>query len=183
MTLAACSAGWQQAGGPYDDPILNLSVDVPQGWYQIGAPRGSIVLTKNGVSIEAMTVSRALLADKLVNTSKRYQAGMSAADAMAVDIDDHKFAPGVNDFQVVERGDATVDGRPCYHYTYTYVQESGEPQTAKNYGCVIDPCIYHFHFSAPSQKWFPESLPDFDALVASTRFHIPEHNASDAPEE
>lgn len=173
LTLSGCAGGWQQAGGPYNDPVLNLEIDIPQGWYQIGAPRGSIVLTKNGVSIEAITVSRDLLNQKLPNTSKRFQAGMSPVDATDVDLSNHQFAPGITGFQEVERGTVTLDGHPCYHYTYTYIETSGEPQRVKDYGCIIDPTIYHFHFSAASQKWFPQSLPTFDALVNSVRFRIP----------
>jgi len=173
VVLSGCSAGWQQAGGPYSDPVLDLDVDVPQGWYQIAAPRGSIVLTKNGVSIDTITVSRDLLDQTLPNTSQRFQASMSPARATDVDVSNHQFAPGITGFQEVGRGAATIDGRPCYHYTYTYIETSGEPRTVKDYGCIIDPCIYHFHYTAPSQKWFQESLPTFDAFVSSTRFHIP----------
>jgi hypothetical protein len=86
-----------------------------------------------------------------------------------VDISNHEVAPGIDGFKVLDRGTATIDGHACYHYTYSYLESFGQPRMVKDYGCIVAPYIYRFHYTAPAQTWFPQFLPTFDALVASAR--------------
>jgi len=132
-------------------------------------PNGAIALTKNGVDIDAITVSRASLDERLPNTRKRFQAEMSPEEAAEVDISNRQFAPGIDGFELLDRGTAVIDGRACYHYTYSYRQGFGRLRKVKDYGCVVAPVVYRFHFSAPSEQTFPELLPAFEALGASAR--------------
>ena len=172
LALCACSgsSSVQPTSGSVPVEGLGVQVDTPAGWYRLaGAPNGSIVLTKNGIEIESITVSRFPLGQKLPNSSKQFADGMSPDAAADVDISNHEFAPGINGFEVLDRGTAVIDGRDCYYYSYSYLASFGQSQNAKNYGCIVAPYVYRFHYSAPAQKWFPESLPAFDALVKSAR--------------
>jgi len=169
--LTGCASAWKPASGPYEDPNLGVSVDVPQGWYRVGGvPRASIILTKNGISLQAITIGRFDLDRKLPNTPARFVAGMSTEAAAQVDISNHQFAPGVEGFKLLDRGSADVDGEACYRYDYLYLDTSGQPRKVRNIGCIVSPYVYRFHYVAPAEKWFGESLPSFEAFVASVRF-------------
>ena len=169
--VAGCSSAWKPAGGPYGDAGLALAVDVPEGWYRVaGAPRSSIILTKDGISLQTITVGRFDLDRKLPNSSQRFLSGMTPEEAADVDISNHQFAPGIDGFKLLERGSVVVDGNECYQYLYLYLETSGRPRKVKDVGCIIAPHIYRFHFTAPAEKWFGESLAAFDRFVASARF-------------
>ena len=169
--LVGCAGAWQSGGGPAPSADIGVEVDVPAGWYRIAdAPLGAIIMTKNGISIETITVSRSGLDQKLPNSSKRFQDGMSPSAAADVDISNHEFAPGLDGFEVLDRGEATVDGHACYQYSYKYLESFGQPRKVKDYGCIVAAYIYRFHYTAPAQKWFDEFLSTFDAAVASARF-------------
>jgi hypothetical protein len=170
VALSACSSSVQPTTGSVSVEGPGVQVSTPAGWYRLaGVPNGAIVLTKNGIEIESITVSRSTLGDKLPNTSKRFQEGMTPDAAAAVDISNHEFAPGINGFEVLDRGTAVVDGHDCYQYSYTYLESFGQPRNVKDYGCIVAPYLYRFHYTAPAQKWFPEFLPIFDTLVNSAR--------------
>jgi len=174
LVFGGCASAWQSGGGPVPEADIGVSVEVPTGWYQItDTPLGAIAMTKNGISIETITVSRSQLEQKLPNSSKRFQAGMSPGEAADVDISNHEFAPGIDGFEVIDRGVATIDGHPCYHYSYKYLESFGQPRNVKDYGCVITPYIYRFHYTAPAQKWFPQLLPAFESVVSSAKFSSP----------
>jgi hypothetical protein len=170
LVLSACASSVQPTNGASLAVGLGVQVDTPAGWYRLaGAPNGAIVLTKNGIEIESITVSRFALNQSLPNTPKRFRDGMPPDAAADVDISNHQFARGIDGFQVLDRGTAVIDGHPCYHYSYSYLESFGQPRNVKNYGCVVAPFVYRFHYSAPSPKWFAEFLPTFESLVASAR--------------
>jgi len=170
LVLGACASSVQPTAGSVPIEGLGVHVDTPAGWYRLaGAPNGSIVLTKNGINIESITVSRFPLGQKLPNSPKRFVDGMSPDAAADVDISNHEFASGIEGFEVLDRGTAVIDGHDCYQYSYTYLESFGQPRKVKNYGCIVAPYVYRFHYVAPAEKWFPEFLPTFDALVRSAR--------------
>jgi hypothetical protein len=171
VSLVACGSAVQPTTGTYSNDTLGIQIETPEGWYRlVDAPRGSIILTKNGISLETITVGRFELDEKLANSSKRFQAGMTAAEACDVDIDNHQFAPGLNGFKLLDRGTATIDGRDCYQYSYSYLETSGQPRAVKDYGCIVGTGLYRFHYTAPADQWFPKFLPTFDQFVASAQF-------------
>jgi hypothetical protein len=174
VVFGGCASAWQSGSGPVPEAAIGVSVDVPPGWYQIAdAPLAAIAMTKNGISIETITVSRSQLDQKLPNSPQRFQAGMSPSEAADVDISNHEFAPGIDGFEVIDRGVATVDGQPCYYYSYKYLESFGQPRNVKDYGCILAPYLYRFHYTAPAQKWFAELLPAFEAVVSSAKFASP----------
>lgn len=174
FVIFGCASAWQSASGPIPDADIGVQVAVPTGWYRIvDAPLGAIAMTKNGISIETITVSRSPLGQKLPNSPTRFEAGMSPSEATDVDISDHEFAPGIDGFEVIDRGVATIDGHACYQYSYTYLESFGQPRNVKDYGCIIAPYIYRFHYTAPAQKWFAELMPAFESVVSSATFTSP----------
>jgi hypothetical protein len=171
ISLVGCASAVQPTTGAYSNDTLGVQIETPEGWYQlVDAPRGSIILTKNGISLETITVGRFDLGEKLANSSKRFEAGMTAAEACDVDIDNHQFAPGIDGFKLLNRGTAVVGGHDCYQYSYSYMETSGQPRAVKDYGCIVGTSLYRFHYTAPADQWFPKFLPTFDQFVASARF-------------
>lgn len=142
VLVSACASAWQPGSSSTAsvDYGAGVQVNTPVGWYRIDdVSPYAIVLTKNGISIETITVMRAPLGRRLPNSPKRFEDGMTPEAASDVDISNHEFAPGIDGFNVLDRGTATVDGHACYHYT------------------------------APAETRFPQFLPTFDALVAAAR--------------
>ena len=170
VLMAGC-AGWQDSSGPFTDAGLGIEISIPEGWLRIAAaPRDSIILTSNGVQIEAITIQRVPVDRRLPNSRLRFQADMTPPQAADVAIDNRKFAPGITDFQLVSRGSARVDGHDCFRLSYTFRAGFGRTRQVANYGCILGPWLYRFNFSAPSVSFFPEFLPVFEAIVDSARF-------------
>jgi len=168
-STAACSSGWTESGGQFDSVGLGIEIEIPPQWQRIrSAPRDSIILTLNGISLEAITVSRWEVDQKLPGSKMRFRRYMQPHEAAAVEIDRRKFS--VDDFQLVGEQPATVGDRPCYRVAFEYRARSRQQRKAVTYGCLKDEWVYRLHYDAPSESHFPRYLPAFESVVASARF-------------
>jgi len=69
--IAGCVTGpWSQVGGLFNSTPLNFSVDLPQGWMKSNASKDLLLITRDGMLLQRIGVSRLDINKELQNTKK-----------------------------------------------------------------------------------------------------------------
>ena len=73
--IVGCAA-WSKVGGLYSNTSALYQVDLPWGWMRYGGK--DLLITRDGVFLEDITIKRTNVNEKLAHTKKKYLKGMLA---------------------------------------------------------------------------------------------------------
>lgn len=168
LLLAGCSV-WVMVDGKYSRTSENYEVELPAGWRRHIQTWDGLRMTKDGLTLQRLTIARLPINRELPHTKKKLARGMLPEEAAEVVVDNIRSNPNIVDQQIEEDVPAKVGGYPGYKLVYTYRTRDGLKKKAIDYGVLVGNWHYHLHFEAPARYYFVKDQGDFEKLKDSFR--------------
>ena len=135
------------------------------GWMQHGRTP-YFLMTKDGIALQYIGVSRAEMNGKLEHTKKRFLFGMSPSEISEVDLDDIRSREQVGKFILNSQEPRSIAGHSGYQFFYEYVTREGLRVLGQHVGFAHEDRVYRIQFEAAAQHYFKAYQPDFEAFLS-----------------
>jgi hypothetical protein len=182
LFISACvgrQAQWTPAGSQTALSSDQLEVDWPQGWMilrpaekdEAAAKEGLLLIgTRDGISLQAVSLSKRALEAEFKHTQKKLAAGMLPQEAAEIILDDFRANPEIVDLKIVGNGPATIAGSPGFKLSLIYRSKSGLLRQTVRYGCLDKGILVSLSYNAPKQYYFSHDLATFEQMINSLRW-------------
>jgi hypothetical protein len=169
---------WWRVDGPYEKDTY--AVTLPRGW-MMPSRVPFLLLTKDGVFLQNITISRSNIAASLENTKKKFSAGMLPQEAAEVFLDDAAANEDIANFEILENRPVTIGGMAAFRAVYTYKDKDKLRYKEVTYGFVREKTFYDMSYTAPARYYFDKDLKIFENFVKSFRITAPEREVDLPP--
>ena len=168
-SLVGC-APWTQVGGKLVDDSLKVQADLPAGWMRSNTIQDALLITRDGVLFQYITVQRIQIDKSLPNTKKKFANHMLPQEVAEVELDNARSNPNVTHFELIENVPVDVDRQPGFKLVYTYRTKEGLKFKRVHYGFLLGEWVYRIQYQAPEQYYFDRDLSVFEQVRTSLRF-------------
>lgn len=174
LTGCATMPQWQTVTKTtYMDSSQGYTVNLPTGWIKGSNKDGSLLtLSRNGQPLNLIAINRKD-ANKAFPAIKKQACITSAtlpSDLAADFIAEAKIEQRIDNLQVLKNEPVTIDGKDGFHLSMQYLTNDGITYELETYGVCNSSNFYTIIYRAPKIYYFDQSLPAFNALVASFKF-------------
>ena len=171
--LSGCGP-WVQVGGPYryspyqGDPS-GFEVALPAEWRRATFVQDSLLLTRDGVSLQYIRIEQVAVGDELTHTKKKVAKGMSPQEVAEVELDEVRSDQGMRNVELVDNVPFEVAGLPGFKLVYTFRAENGLRLKRVHYGVLLRGWVYRIQYQAPARYYFDKDLATFERVRESFR--------------
>ena len=162
-------APWVQVEGPYRMDSQGYEANLPAGWRRATTVSDSLLLTRDGVSLQYIRIERVAAGEDLKHTKKKFAKGMSHQDVAEVELDEVRSDQGMRDFELLETVPFPVAGLPGFKLAYTFKAMNGLRLRRVHYGVLVRDGVYRILYQAPARYYFDKDLPTFERIRESFR--------------
>lgn len=170
LLLAGC-APFVLASGTQNLSEYGFDVTVPDGWYRAmrGEASEALVVTRDGLALQQIVISRAPVDKELKHTKRRFDAKLPPHELAEITLDNVRSDPAVTNFAVEENAPVTICGHPGYKVVYTWALKGGYRLKRVHYGFLDGTWIYQIVYQAAARHYFDRDLATFDKVKDSFR--------------
>ena len=140
---------------------------LPAGWRRATAISDSLLLTRDGVSLQYIRIARVAVGDELTNTKKKFAKGMLPQDVAALELDEVRSDQAVRNFALVENIPFQVTGFPGFKLVYTFKTGNGLRLRRIHYGVLLRDWVYRIQYQAAAKYYFDKDLAAFERVRES----------------
>jgi len=166
--LSGC-APWVQVEGPYRMDSQGFEVNLPAGWRRATTVGDSLLVTRDGVSLQYIRIERVAVGDELKHTKKKFAKRMLPQDVGGVELDEVRSDQTVRNFELLENVPFQVAGFPGVKLVYTFKTENGLRLKRVHYGVLVRDLVYRVQYQAPARYYFEKDLATFERVRESFR--------------
>ena len=166
--LSGC-APWVQVEGPYRMDTQGFEVNLPAGWRRATTVSDSLLLTRDGVSLQYIWIERVAVGDELTHTKKKFAKRMSPQDVAEVELDEVRLDQGMRIVELLENVPFQMAGFPGFKVVYTFRAENGLRLKRVHYGVLVRDRVYRVQYQAPARYYFEKDLSTFERVRESFR--------------
>lgn len=166
LILAACGR-WTTVGGQYIADAQNFEADLPSGWRKLNLTTDALLITKDGIPLQYISIKRESVEKELAHTKKKLSKEMLPYEVAELILDNLRSNSEIMNFQLMENLPAKVNGRSGFKLTYTYQTKQGLTKKIVQYGIMLDKYYYEILYVAPARHYFEESLSTFEKVKDS----------------
>lgn len=161
-----------------------FEIEVPQGWYRVESigrhqlaaaglpfpalliePRADgLLLTRDGLLLQAIRVERVPGDKELPHTKRRIAIGMPVHDVAELEADNLRSHPEALNFELLENAPVTVAGRSGFRLAYAWKTRRGLRLKAVHYGFVEGNTLYRIVYQASARYYFDKDAPTFEQV-------------------
>ena len=166
---AGCAglASWSELKeGEYYDRPREFRAVVPSNWMKLNHGE-HFLITRDGVALNQIVVSRHLLSEDLAFTKKKFTNDMPPQDLAEVEIGDIHSNPNVSKVDVLENTPLLISGHPGFRMVYQYKTKAGLKVKGIRAGCLSGDHVYRIIYEAPLQHYFPATELVFEQFLTS----------------
>lgn len=167
ITFFTGCATWEHVGGVYENRSHNYKTELPDEWRRFNLDRSQVLITKDGFSLQWISVSRTPIDKKLDFTQKKYSKYMLPQEAAEVAIDNLRSNPHVLNMQIIENEPVLIGGYAGFKIGYQYQTDKGLTKKGVYYCSLVDEWSYKINYEAPARYYFGRDLPALE-LVKET---------------
>ena len=69
-------APWQLVGGNYENSTENFKTEFPNGWRKFNLAKDDVLITKDGLGLQFIRISRSPIEKELKHTKKKFIKGI-----------------------------------------------------------------------------------------------------------
>ena len=164
--LGGC-APWVQVEGPYRMDAQGFEVNLPAGWRQATFVRDSLLLTRDGVSLQYIRIERVGVGQDLKYTKKKFAKGTSPQEVAEVELDEVRSDQRTRSVELVENTPFQVAGLPGFKLAYTFKAMNGLTLKRVHYGVLVRDWVYRIQYQAPARYYFEKDLATFERIRES----------------
>jgi hypothetical protein len=168
LTLCGC-ATWVAVGGTYRESSRNYEVDLPHGWRKYNVSKDALLITRDGLSLQFIRISRVALDKEMPHTKKKFSKGMLPQEAAEVVTDNFLSAPNIMAQDVLANAPADIDGHPGFRVEFTYKTKNGLTKNAIVYGFLTGEWYCELRYDPPKRHYFKKDLSTFEEVKQSFR--------------
>ena len=143
--------------------------NLPAGWRRATAVSDSLLLTRDGVSLQYIRIERVAVGDELTHTKKKFAKRMSAQGVAEVELDEVRSDQGMRNVELAENVPWQVAGLPGFKLIYTFKTENGLRLKRVHYGVLVRDRVYRVQYQAPARYYFEKDLATFERVRESLR--------------
>ena len=164
--LLGC-ATWVAVGGKYKMDSQNFAVDLPDGWRKFNLASDSLLITKDGLSLQRIHISRLEVGKDLLHTKKKFAKGMLPQEVADVFIDYFSSNTNIMNQEILENNPAQIGGHSGFKIVYTYQTKAGLNIKGVTYGFMLDNWFYEILYEAAERQYFEKDLQAFEKVKES----------------
>src|SRR3990172_5283475 len=164
--LSGC-APWVMVEGPYRMDSQGYEVSLPAGWRRATTVGDSLLVTRDGVSLQNIRVERVAIGDELKHRKKKFAKGMLPQDVAALELDEVRSDQAVRNFALVENIPFQVTGFPGFKLVYTFKTGNGLRLRRIHYGVLLRDWVYRIQYQAAAKYYFDKDLAAFERVRES----------------
>jgi len=164
--LSGC-ADWVQIEGPYRMDSQGFEVSLPAGWRRATTVGDSLLVTRDGISLQYIRIERVAVGDELTHTKKKFAKGMLPQDVAALELDEVWSDQSVRNLALVENIPFQVTGFPGFKLVYTFKTENGLRLRRVHHGVLLRGWVYRVQYQAPARYYFDKDLSTFERVRES----------------
>jgi hypothetical protein len=165
ILLAGCTP-WHMVGGRYAEGSF-YEVDLPDGWRRYGPGSESLVVTRDGLALQQISIDRRANDKDLPHTKKKLAKGMLPQEMAEIIIDDIRSNNNIRNQQILENAPAKIAGYPGFKLVYAFETGYGLKKEGTYYAFMEGDTLYGLLYEAPARYYFAKDLPTFDKIKDS----------------
>jgi hypothetical protein len=142
---------------------------LPAGWRRATTVSDSLLLTRDGVSLQYMRIERVAVGDELTHTKKKFAKRMSPQDVAEVELEEVRSDQGMRNVELLENAPLQVAGFPGFKLVYTFKIEGGPRLKRVHYGLLVRDWVYRVQYQAAAKYYFDKDLSTFERVRESFR--------------
>ena len=162
-------APWVQVEGPYRMDSQGYEANLPAGWRRATTVSDSLLLTRDGVSLQSIRIERVAVGDELTHTKKKVAKSMSPQDVAEVELDEVRSDQDIRNFELSENVPFQVAGLPGFKLVYSFRAVNGLRLRRVHYGVLVRDGVYRIQYQAPARYYFDKDLATFERVRESFR--------------
>jgi len=166
--LSGC-APWVMVEGPYRMDSQGYEVSLPAGWRRATLVQDSLLLTRDGVSLQYIRIGLVAVGDELTNTKKKFAKGMLPQDVAALELDEVRSDQGMRNVELLENVPLQVAGFPGFKLVYSFRAVNGLRLKRVHYGVLVRDWVYRIQYQAAARYYFDKDLATFERVRESFR--------------
>lgn len=166
LLVAGC-APWAMVGGNYENSTENFKSDFPNGWRKFNLSKDDVLITKDGLRLQLIRISRSPIEKKLQHTEKKFVKGMLPQEAAEIIIQNFRSNPAIMNQQVLANNPAEIGGYPGFHIVITFQTKEGLTKKSSIYGFLSAESYYEILYEAARRYYFAKDVADFEKVKDS----------------
>jgi len=164
--LSGC-APWVQVEGPYRMDAQGYEANLPAGWRRATVVSDSLLLTRDGVSLQYIRIARIAVGDELTHTKKKFAKRMSPQDIGEVELEEVRSDQRMRNVELLENVPLQVAGFPGFKLVYSFRAVNGLRLKRVHYGVLVRDRVYRIQYQAPARYYFEKDLATFERVRES----------------
>lgn len=167
ILIAGC-ATWSKTTENYVNSAEKYSVNLPWGWMMHKG--GGLLLTRDGIWLENIVVSRRKIDKELPYTKKKFVKGMLPEEIAQIIWDDLQANNKIGNLELIENKPIEISGMDGFRLIYSFTTEDGLKKKCIHYGFGYEDWVYEISFTAAEWHYFSKELDAFNETVDSFKF-------------
>ena len=163
LLIGGC-APWIMVGGNYENSKQNFKAEFPNGWRQFNLSKDAVLITKDGLRLQLIRISRSPIEMKLRNTEKKFSKGMLPQEAAEIVIQNFRSNPDILNQQVLANNPTKIGGYPGFNIVFAFQTKMGLTKQSIVYGFLSGDSYYEILYEAPKRYYFKKDESDFEKV-------------------
>lgn len=164
--FSGCATWTVLNGGEYRFNDVGFKASLPNDWMAY-KPAYGFMMTKDGFSLNHISVKKIKFLQRLANTNKRFQKGMLLQEILEVEIDSIRSNKRIYYLNIIKNEPVTIDGLEAYRIEYEYEEKSGLKVKAIQSGFIYNGFVYRIVFKAARIHYYDATRKDFETFLES----------------
>jgi len=168
LWVSGCSL-WVPVESKYVSSEYRFETELPANWRRMNSTGDGLVLTRDGLSLQTVKISRNPFDKELPFTKRKFNKNMLTQEVSKIVIDNLRSNQSISNFQIVENVPVEVGGYPGFKLVYSYQAKDNLKKSGIYYGSLVDQWHYYLYFEAPSRHYFSRDQGTFEQVRKSFR--------------
>jgi hypothetical protein len=166
--LYGCSL-WVPVGGKYVSAEHQFETELPLSWRRMQSTREGLILTRDGLSLQALKISRNPLDKEFQFTKRKLHKGMLNQEVAEVVIDNLRSNQSISNFEILENVPVELSGYPGFKIVYSFQTKENLKKSGIYYGSLVNQWQYYLFFEAPARHYFSRDQASFEQIKKTFR--------------
>jgi hypothetical protein len=169
--LSGC-APWVMVEGPFRMDAHGYEANLPAGWRRATTVSDSLLLTRDGISLQYIRIERVAVGHELTHTKKKFAKGMPPEEVAEVELDEVRSDQGMWNVELLENVAFQVAGLPGFKLVYIFRTENGLRLKRVHYGVLVRDWVYRVQYQAAARYYFDKDLATFERVRESLKVTV-----------
>ena len=157
-------APWMNVGGTYENTQQNFKAEFPKGWRKFNLSKDDVLITKDGLSLQFIRISRNPIEQELEYTKKKLTKEMLPQEVAEIVIQNFRSNPNIINQQLLLNNPATIGGYPGFNIAVTFQTKEGLTKKAIIYGFLSGSSYYEILYEAPERYYFAKDESEIERV-------------------